>query len=490
MGQRRTLDPRLRTLFFSEVALLIAGLPENVAIVPDSVRPMVEKGKVAYVYEGDNKFKVCMNGDCGPDVDRVARGMPIVSLDGNHVAAVVQKSGNTHVMLNGQLSRGYDMVYALAFSPDSMSVAYIASENDRFSVHINQDRHQEFSAIDPKQGLIFSSDSKHLVYVAVTDDKKWRVVRNGEPGPAYDEIQHVAFSPDARRLVYAARQAGQWRLVEEDRSGPAYDTIPRVAFSPDSKSLAYVARSKADAFVVLNGVKSQRFDGVSGVPVFSSDSNRLAYSVIEKVGKDIRMRLVVDGQPGAPYDFIGAYLFSRDGRHFAYAARRGEKEMIVHGKIEHNAYDQVGIPIFSPRGRNLAYVIQDAGKWHVVENREKGLPYDMISHPVFSSQGERMAYLASLVPFYAVVADGKIQGSHLWAGEVVFSPDEKHLAYAAAGEGGSGLVIDGREGRERFLSFLKGADLVFIDDRTVQGIALREGGREFWLIRATIDTKN
>lgn len=72
----------------------------------------------------------------------------------------------------------------------------------------------------------------------------------------------------------------------------------------------------------------------------------------------------------------------------------------------------------------------------------------------------------------------------------MFSPDGKHLAYAAAEEGEAFLVVDGQKGKERFLSFIKGSPLVFTDDNIVQGLAIRNEIREFYRIRAEIDKDN
>jgi Tol biopolymer transport system component len=475
---------------FTEETVFLAKIPEKSVLLTESVKTRVAEGKVAYVYESRDGFKICMNGDCGPYVDAVARGMPIVSPDGNHMAAVVQKGGKSRVFLNGHLSRGYDMVLTLVFSPDSMKLAYIAVDGDTANVYVNQEQHPSYPMVDPRQGLIFSDDSRHLAYVAGTADKKWRLVYNGEPGPAFDEIKHVTFSPDGSRLAYAAKTAGTWRLVEKESKSPEYTMIHHIAFSPDSTSLAYVAQTKKGFFMVRDGEKSNRFEAISGQPIFSPNGRRLAYSVAEKSsnGGDMgfAMRLVVDNKPGRPYDFIGAYLFSRDGEQLAYIAEKEKKKMIVLNERELETYDSVGIPVFDPRGRHLAYQAQDGGRSHMIKNGVKGPAFDTVSPPKFCPMGERMVYIGVKLLDYAVIEDDTVVGKHMWAGDLALSPDGKHLAYAAGDEGkGSGLVIDGRKGDERFFSFIKGAGLTFLDNSTVQGIAYRED-EGFYLIRANI----
>jgi len=481
--------------FFTEELKCIVEIKENAQMVPPSLRVYPGDGKMAYVYTEGGGFIACMNDVCGPNVDAVAKGTPFASPDRNHWAGIALQDGKSRVILNGHLGRRYDRVAALRFSPDSMKVAYIAQEGDAFFVCVNQDRHQSFSLIDPQQGIVFSNDSRHMAYAARVDRNAWCVVRNGNPGPVWEEIKHLTFSPDGSRMVYAARQKNQWHLVEGDKRGPGHSVILQLAFSPDSKSLAYIARSKDGAFMVLNDKPQGVYESVPGLPLFSPTGGRLAYSVGEKTGAGvIRMRMVVDGKAGKPYDFIGVYLFSADGKQFAYVAHKGDQKMVVHAGAEHDLYDEVGIPVFDPAGLQLAYKVQKGSKWHIIHNGNIGPAFDTITTPGFSPRGGRMAYLAAEDGLFVVVVDGKVIGKYPWATEPEFSPDGGHYAYVASRGDESGLlesflVIDGREGSERFLSLLKQSSLVFTGYRTVSGIALKDDGREFWWIRATIGSE-
>jgi len=479
---------------FKETAALIAKIPENSTVVGDSIQAMPGKGKMAYVVERGKDFKVCLNNDCGPYVDRVAKGMPVVSPNGEHMAAVVQTDDDVRVMLGEHLGKAYDMVFGLRFSPDSMQVAYIAQKDDAFRAYVNQERHESFAMIDPDQGLIYSNDSKRLAYVASDDGQSWRLVHNGEPGESFEEIKHVTFSPDSSRLVYAAKAEGKWQLVEDGAKGEGYVDINRVRFSPDSDRLAYVARGDDGAFVILGDEKSEIYDHVPGEPVFSRDGERLAYAVAEETRRrGLRMHMVVDGKKGPAFEQIGAYRFSTDGEQFGYMAVEDmdkEKARIVHNGEAHNIYQSIGVPVFSPKGGHLAYYVfddDDDGLWHVIKNGEKGPGFYGVETPIFSPNGKRMAYLARIQNRWMVVEEGDTFGSHEWAAMPTFSPDSKHLVYAAAEGGESFLVVNGQEGKERFLSFLRGSRLVFTDDDTVQGIAVRDEGRSFWHIRAEIE---
>ena len=71
--------------------------------------------------------------------------------------------------------------------------------------------------------------------------------------------------------------------------------------SPDSKRVAYVVQEDNKGFVVVDGKKGERYDGImKGTPIFSPDSKRLAYGV----GEGNKQFVVVDGEEGKKYDDI------------------------------------------------------------------------------------------------------------------------------------------------------------------------------------------
>jgi len=477
---------------FVETEKLIAEIPEGAALVGDSVQPRPRDEVLAYVLEDDHGFRVCMNNACGPCVDRVARGMPIVSRNGKHLAAVVRTGEDARVMLGGDMSDSYDMVYGLRFSPDSMILAYIAKQDEAFSVYVNQDRHEPFAAIDLEQGLVFSPDSSRMAYVASRDGQSWHLVENGEPGDAFDRVKHVTYSDDSNRLAYAAEKDGKWHIVEEGETGPAYKDILRIAFGPESRQLAYIARDKNGVFVVKNGEKSATFDHIVGDLLFSADGERLAYAVAEERRGGVRMRMVADGETGPWFDKIGGYWFSLGEPKLVYMAIKDEKGRIVEENDPHEAYDSVGVPAFDTDGRHMAYRLFSDGQMRVKKDGEKGPAFDYVDDPVFCPNGERMAYLARKDDKHLVVEDGEIVDSHQQVSSLTFSPDGKHLAYIAVQGGQTYLAVDGKKGKGHKLNALIRPGLVFTEDNIVQMIAVTPpdaARREVWLIRAEMSAE-
>ena len=52
--------------------------------------------------------------------------------------------------------------------------------------------------------LIFSPDSKHIVYIATDTDGKVFPVVDGKEGKRYYNVQSVIFTPDSKNIAYIA----------------------------------------------------------------------------------------------------------------------------------------------------------------------------------------------------------------------------------------------------------------------------------------------
>ena len=88
--------------------------------------------------------------------------------------------------------------------------------------------------------------------------------------------------------------------------------------------------------------------------------------------------------------------FSRDGRHLAYAARRGHKWVVVADGVAGPEYDDIGAgtPLFSADGRRVAYAAQQGDHWRVIVDGMPGPDYDGVGALVFSADGRQVAYTA------------------------------------------------------------------------------------------------
>jgi len=78
-----------------------------------------------------------------------------------------------------------------------------------------------------------------------------------------------------------------------------------------------------------------------------------------------------------------------------------------------------------------------------------------------------------------VVVDGKEEKAYDGVSLTAFSPDSRHLAYAALSQGAWLVVVDAEEGVNRFNAIVKGASLVFTDATHLHTLALNLAGQSF-----------
>ncbi len=356
------------------------------------------------------------------------KGSLAISPDGTRLAYIIKKDNNKRaVIIDGVENSPYDSIVTKApvFSPDGKRVAYIAgltvgnghSGQNEYFIVLDGVQGKHYADIWPT--IMFSPDSKHVVYIA----NRSILVEDGVEGKAYTgngyvtPQQGITFSPDCKRLAYYVWEGQDSRFVVVDGiEGKRYSAITGpIVFSPDSKQVAYFATQSGKNFAVINGVEgplfdaAQRADEQAGI-FFSPDSKHVVY----RVQHGNKFAMVMDNSEGSLHDGVGSVpSFSSDGRHVAYTARDGEKQCVVADGIEGKAYAGVGQQTFSPDGKHLAYWAQpnlNFGEQFVVVDGAEGKKYGRpAAGPLFSPDGQHLAFAASRSsnqPFEVVVVDG------------------------------------------------------------------------------------
>jgi Tol biopolymer transport system component len=342
------------------------------------------------------------------------------------------------------------------FSPDSKHLAYVAQEKGTGGLFVVVDdkkgKHYEWignlvqSSALQVGNPIFSPDSQHVAYVA-QKAKKVFVVQDGNEGKQYDDIILLTFSPNGKHLAYAAKRGDKWLVVMDDKEDKEHDELGLLTFSPDSKHLAYRAQKDKKMVVVLDGEEEKLYDAVTN-PLFSTDSKHLSY--VAQEGKNFLM--VVDKKEGKKYDAISFSphsLFSPDSNHVAYGAQIGKEQFVVLDENENEKhYDRVDDFVFSPDGKRFAYAAVKDGKWFVVVDGKEEKKYDEVASLIFSPDSKRFAYAAFRDKKQFVVVNG-VEGKQydgiFKVGEsgiakfIFDSPDSFH--YLAA-EGNSVYLVE------------------------------------------------
>lgn len=179
------------------------------------------------------------------------------SPDGNHAAFVrASESGASNnwwaVVLDGVMGKKFfGEIVRPVFSPDGKRLAYGVSEGrDGNFVALHGAKQSEY--YKDVQSISFSSDSKHMAFIANKEDRTVLVVDGKEnfmsDSPSGDiRSDYFTFSPDSKRLAYIAHHGGgAYVVIDGSEYGPYYELSPMseqayIYFSSDSRHFAFMA---------------------------------------------------------------------------------------------------------------------------------------------------------------------------------------------------------------------------------------------------------
>lgn len=255
------------------------------------------------------------------------------------------------------------------------------------------------------------------------------------------DASRMAFSADGRHLAYAAADGGRWYVVKDGtrlgRPG-GYDAVRpgSVVLSDHGERSAFVARVGRFSVVVVDGRDVAGFDEVSAQNVVLSPDGLRAGCVGRRGDKNL---VVVDGRETEIAKDC-EYVLSPGCDHFAYRIGPAAGGVVVDGVAvdDRRAGPLGGTMNFAPDGRRCAFVATyqtpaKGGRAAFVDGKA-GDVYDGIpGSPVFSPDGRHVAYAARDGRAQFVVVDGK-PGPRFRAAvwdNPRFSPDGRHVAYNA-----------------------------------------------------------
>jgi Tol biopolymer transport system component len=388
----------------SSLAYAVRGTSDSIFVVNEQEGPRFEEvmpdtfvfsddGKRhAYLAKRGGRIVAVVDGQSQPEGDgdmqpffqppKFAQA-PTFSADGSSVGYIESSQAlkKMRAVINGKPGEIFDGIgpTSLRFSSDGRRFSYAANERkpgNRWFCVIDGQQRSAFDDLGVSYAI--SPDGKRIAYTGRRGGR-WFLVVDGEPEiPVEGIVDHsLVFSPDGRRLAYAvAKSDRRVYLVVDGKAGPVRDGIaasiptgiapdqasmqtfyglahPSLLFSPDSTRIAYFAHFGLKKRVYVDdkddGVEMEYLEG--GM-VFSEDSKRLAYGGrgFDNTFREKRF-LVVDGKRGADYDGLGYFGFSQDGKHIAYAAKKGAKFVIVVDGVEHGEYSAVAAgPVFRSDG--------------------------------------------------------------------------------------------------------------------------------------------
>jgi hypothetical protein len=182
------------------------------------------------------------------------------------------------------------------------------------------------------------------------------------------------------------------------RRGAPQEAISELVLGP-GESLAYlVERSGYRALVLDDQVESLPPSAPAGPPVVRA--NGLGVGMLMASARGVALNQFLPGGPQVSGDFEEAegLVYSPDGLHAAFAARRGSSWFIVVDGKEGPAQERVVSPAFSPGGKHLAYRARRDGARFVVVADLAGSTvrqhpaYQLLFAVRFTADGKSVAY--------------------------------------------------------------------------------------------------
>ena len=277
----------------------------------------------------------------------------------------------------------------------------------------------------PVHSLLVSADEKVLAFVAANaHGEEYLVLRRGEwiyAGKPWPAIRDLAISADGSRWAYLAvsdpsgkagkdgsagrvvtgRARGGSGTTDCETAGPETDFVGSLRLSPNGRHLDYVT-GNGGVWRATAG-KGLRYGGGT-------------------------MSVIVDGKGSEPCDRVTFLSVSADGRHSAWAERRG----IAWKELEDGGWDAIG------------------GTAHVMKDGRKLLDCDLVDFLAMSpADGRTISLVAAggswttdaggpsilLGGRKVLYADAESRGSYDWSGPLAASADLSAWAFVA-GRGG------------------------------------------------------
>lgn len=298
-------------------------------------------------------------------------------------------------------------------------------------------------------------------------------------------VKTIVISPDGRHIAYAGKRGDRFVFFLDGQSitGPCSAIAEGgIAFSPESRHLALIG-GVADKWALFTegpggapgGREGKPYENfVAGSLGFSADGTRVG-AIAMSGGKRFA---VIDHVEQAPADDARFLVFAPSGRHWAYAARRGERWSIVTDVGDMGDWDDLAEepPLFSADGTQLAVRAVRQGKPVVALSvlgsddaaavpahaqtggggatrptsapAEIG-PFDTIlPHSLTFAAGKTLSFAATDAgrSFFVVNGSRSDAGTSTIVSGPTFSSRADHTAFVARTSEGVVAVIDGRAG--------------------------------------------
>lgn len=329
-------------------------------------------------YIGIRGDKVFVGRDDGedPPFEGSSRSVPpTFDGGGRHLAyGAMVADGEYRLVVDGQVVGTSQLAsIALAFSPDGNRLAYAEMRGEKrdsieYRIVLDSQPGDWFRGMrNAANAMQFSPDGQRFAYYTIDGEGHARWFVDGAAQRSFNDTRSIslalfrgisvldpplpaAFSPDSRRFAYFADVVEKGvAVLEDDTPGPLFKGVGRPTFSHDSHHLAYAAETfNKTTTLVLDGMMTGEWPASGGgIPVFSSNSRRVAITLGREEGGFLRKRhltsVVVDGlrSPELPgHDAAFWPTFSPDGERVAWwlqETKGADGILVIDGNVQRDS---------------------------------------------------------------------------------------------------------------------------------------------------------
>ncbi|HEU5078741.1 MAG TPA: hypothetical protein VFT72_05985 [Opitutaceae bacterium] len=400
-----------------------------------------------------------------------------ISDAGVHYAILTMKGSKSLIVVDGKEGPQFDGLFsttgdrsltaqnAVVFSRDGEHYAYLARAGENYIAVL--DGKEVFRAPYWISALRYgelklSPTGKHLTLVAAEQVQgriSLRVVVNGKPGPAFEQISEFVTSADESRWVYLGRKGGasaeEWTAVVDGKEAGNIGFRP--VFTSDNRLImTRGASGSAQPQLVVDGKAVIKSAAISDKIWLAPKNGRYAAAAQVKQGGPLT--LFVDGKPVSDAKDPQSVVFSPDGKHYMAACRTpsGSGFVVTDGKVG-QSYAGVTNLVFTPDSSKAIYQAYAGSKSFLIVDGAESEGFELMAGQVaalaLSQKGARYGYgtLDGMNRNFSAIVDGKnvLQAGRRVIGDsFIFSPDGQHYAFATlpgTRNDDARLMVDGAE---------------------------------------------
>ena len=343
-----------------------------------------------------------------------------------HPGPINWREARVAFVVDGHTGTFYDEIREPVFSPDSLHYAYAARKGDRWCI-VHDGREGQWH---DNVGLpVFSPNGHHLAYSA-SDRKQLRLIRDGrEENPALftagDYLGNIVYSPDSKRLLYLlGREISVSRLVVDGKERQEFGGVQEALFSPQGQvvlvnsnnqilvdgqyldgaqyiaALQFMPGDRLTYYAQLNGIRGIQIDH-DYLPR-TQEPARYAQNHISRVQFLPHAQRVIFSHGGGRWATVeqvdsitttgrsalgGAKLFYR------VVHQAMDNQRSFSNREEGRIFTTMHDVRFSPDDRHLAYIADRANQTIlVIDGHEEQLDYPVLRSQVQGTTGRQMIY--------------------------------------------------------------------------------------------------